>query len=62
MKGLEIHTGFLVRRPKGSRPPGRPGVDGSVILKMDHQYVSWGGMGWIDLVQGMDRRRVLVSE
>jgi hypothetical protein len=42
---------ILVGRPEGRRPFGRPGVDGSIILKWI--FKKWdGGMNWIELSQG----------
>ena len=39
-----------------------PGVDGSIILKMDLQKVEWeGGMDWIDMLEYRDRGRGVVS-
>jgi hypothetical protein len=37
------------------------GVDGRIIIKVDLQEVGWGGRGWIDLAQDMDRWRTLVN-
>jgi hypothetical protein len=30
-------------------------------IKMDLQEVGWGGMGWIDIAQDMDRWRAVVN-
>jgi hypothetical protein len=37
------------------------GVDGRITLKMDLQYVEWGGMDWIALAEDRDTWRVLVN-
>jgi hypothetical protein len=46
---------FLVGKPEGKRPLGRPSCRWDDNIKMDIQEVGCGGMNWIDLAQGRDR-------
>jgi hypothetical protein len=40
----EAYTGFLVRKPEGKRPLGKPEVDGRIILRW--MFRKWvGGYG-----------------
>jgi hypothetical protein len=52
---------FLMGRPEGRRPLGRPRRRWEDNFKMDLQVVRWGGMDWIDMAQDRDRWRALVS-
>ena len=45
---------FLVGKPEGKRPFGRPRRRWKDNIKMDLQEVGCGGMDWIDLVQNRD--------
>jgi hypothetical protein len=47
--------GVLVGRPKRRRPLGRHRHRLEDNIKMDLQYVAWGGMECIDLTQDWDR-------
>ena len=51
----------LVGKPEGKRPLVRHGRRWEDNIKMDLQEVGCGGMGWIDLAQDRERRRVLVN-
>ena len=52
----EAYTGFLVGKPEGKRPRGRPRHRWEDNIKMDLQEVGCGGeMDWIDLAQDRDR-------
>jgi len=31
------------------------GIDGTIILNMEHQEVEWGGMDWIAVAEDRDR-------
>ena len=57
--GGEVYTEFLVWKPEGKRPVGRPRRRWEDNIKMDFQEVRWGGMDWIDLAQDRDRWRVM---
>jgi hypothetical protein len=52
---------FLVGKPEGKRPLGRPRGRWEDNIKMDFQEVGCGGMDWIELPQSRDRWRVLVN-
>jgi hypothetical protein len=52
---------FLVGKPEGKRPLGRPRCRWEDNIKMDLQEVGCGGMDWIGLAQDKDRWRVLVN-
>jgi len=45
----------LVERPEGKRQLGRPRRWWENNIRMDLQELGWGGMDWIDLVQGKER-------
>jgi hypothetical protein len=51
---------FLVGRPEGRRPFGRPRRRWEDNIKMALQEVGWG-MDWIDMAQDRDRWRAVVS-
>ena len=53
--------GFLVGKPKGKRPLGRPRHRLVDNFRMDLQEVGCGYMDWIGLVKDRDRWRTLVS-
>jgi hypothetical protein len=40
---------FLVGRPEGKRPLGRPRRRWKDNIKMDFREIGWGGMDWIDV-------------
>jgi len=46
---------FLVGKPEGKRPLGRPSYKWDDNIKMDLQEVGCGEMNWIDLAQDRDR-------
>ena len=52
---------FLVEKPEGKRPLGRPRRRWEDNIKMDLQEVGCGGMDWIELAQDRDRWRALVG-
>jgi hypothetical protein len=47
--------GFLVGKPEGKRPLGRPRHKWENNIKMDLQEVGCGGTDWIELAQDRDR-------
>ena len=51
----------LVGKPEGKIPLGRTRRSREYIIKMDHQEVGCGCMDWIELAEGSDRCRALVS-
>jgi hypothetical protein len=52
---------FLVGKPEGKRPLGRPRRRWEGNIKMDLRIVGCGGMDWIGLAQERDRWRALVN-
>ena len=52
---------FLVGKPEGKRPFGRPRRRWKDNIKMDLQEMGCGGMDWIDLAENRDRWRALVN-
>jgi len=51
----------LVAKPEGKKPLGIPRRRWEDNTKMDLQEVGCGGVDWIDLAQGRDRWRAVVS-
>jgi hypothetical protein len=52
---------ILVGMPGGKGPLGRPRRRWANNIKMDFSEMGWGGMDWIDLVEGRDQWRALVN-
>jgi len=52
---------FLVGKPEGKRPLGRPSRRWVDNIRTDFQEVGCGYMDWIGLAQDRDRWRTLVS-
>ena len=52
---------FLVGKPEGKRPVGRPSRRWLDNIRMDLQEVECGYVDWIGLAQDRDRWRTLVS-
>jgi len=52
---------FLVGKPEGKRPLGRPRHRWEENIKLDLQEVGCRGMNWIELAQDRDRWRALVN-
>ena len=52
---------FLVGKPEGKIPVGRPRRGWVDNIRMDLQKVRCGYVDWIGLAQDRDRRRTLVS-
>jgi hypothetical protein len=50
---------ILVEKPEGTGPQD---VGGRIInLKMDLREVGWGGMDWIDVLEGRDQWKALMN-
>jgi hypothetical protein len=60
--GGEVYIGFLVGKPEGKRPLGRPRHRWEDNIKMDLQQVECGSMDGIELSQDRDDWRSLVNE
>jgi hypothetical protein len=52
---------FLVRKPEGKRPLGRPRRRWEVGIRMDLREIGLGCVDWIRLSQDRDRWRAVVS-
>jgi hypothetical protein len=52
---------FLVGKPEGKRPPGRPRHRWVDIIKMELAEIGLGGVNWIGLAQDMGKWRALVN-
>jgi hypothetical protein len=52
---------FLVRKPEGKRPLGRPRRRWEDNIKADIQDVECGNMDWIELAQDRDRWGAFVN-
>ena len=50
-----------MEKPEGKRPRGRPWRRWKDNIKIDHQEVGCGGMDWIELAQGRDKWRALMT-
>jgi hypothetical protein len=59
-EGRGMHK-FLVGKPEGKRPLGRPRLKWEDNIKADLQEMGCVGMDWIDLVKDRDSWRVLVN-
>jgi hypothetical protein len=57
----EVHTEFWWEDVRELNYVEDLRVERWIILKMDLQEVGWGGVDWIDLAQGKDRRRAIVK-
>jgi hypothetical protein len=52
---------FLVGKPEGKRPLGRPRRRWEDGIRMDLREIGLGGVDWIRLSQGRDRWRAVVG-
>jgi hypothetical protein len=52
---------FLVGKPEGKRPLGRPRRRWENNIKIDLQDVGYGCVDWIELAQDRERWRALVN-
>jgi hypothetical protein len=50
----EKRNTYLVGRPEGNKPLGRPKRRWLDNIKSDVRNIGWGGMDWIDLAQDRD--------
>jgi hypothetical protein len=53
--------GFLVGKPEGKRPLGRPRRGWVDNIRLELGEVGWGDVGWIGLAQERNRWRALVN-
>jgi hypothetical protein len=51
----------LVGKPEGKRPFGRSRRRSEDGIRTDLRGIGWGGVEWIRLAQGRDRRRALAA-
>ena len=56
-----MHIEFLVGRPEGRTPIGRPKHRREDNIKIDLQEVGWGGTDWIAPAEDKDSCWVLVN-
>jgi hypothetical protein len=54
-------TSFLVGKPEGKRPLGRPRRRWEDGVRLDLREIGLGGVDWIRLAQDRDRWRAVVS-
>jgi hypothetical protein len=52
---------FLVGKPEGKRPLGRPRRRWVDDIRMDLGEVGWGDVDWVDLAKDRNRWRALVN-
>jgi hypothetical protein len=57
-EGRVVHR-VLVGKHEGKKPLGRPSRRWEDNIKMDLQFVGFGGTDWIELAQDRDRWRAL---
>ena len=57
----EVYARFLVGKPEGKRPLGRPRHRGEDNIKMNLQEIGCGSMEWIELPQNRDGWRNVVN-
>jgi len=50
----EEFTRFLVVKPEGKRPIGRPRYSWEDNIKVNLEEIGWVGMDWIDVAEGID--------
>ena len=58
---VEVHIGFMMGKPEGKRPLGRPRRRWEDNISIDLQEVGCEGMEWIDMAEDRDRWRALVN-
>jgi hypothetical protein len=56
-----MHTGFLVGKPEGKKPLGRPRRRWEDNIRMDLREIGLSGMDWIDMARDRDQWRALVN-
>ena len=48
-------TRFLVVKPEGNRPIGRPRYRWEDNIKVDLEEMGWVGMDWVDVAEDVDK-------
>jgi hypothetical protein len=60
-RGMHMLVEYLVGKPEGKRPLGRPRNRWVDNIKIGLKKIEWGGMSWTELAQNRDQWRALVN-
>jgi hypothetical protein len=60
-RGEECVQDFLMGKPEGKRPLGRPRRRWGDGIRMDLREIGWGSIDWIQLAQDRDRWLAFVN-
>jgi hypothetical protein len=55
------NEGYIVGKPEGKRPLGRPRHRWADNIKIDLRGIGWNGVDWIDVPQDRDQWGALVN-
>jgi hypothetical protein len=58
---MAVMVMFLVGKPEGKRPLGRPSRRWVDNIKMDLREIGWDGVDWIDMAHDRDQWMALVN-